>query len=274
MRRRQGYGNRRIKSEYTFRFVMSRLALIRAQVETRLLGRVPAPFALRPSMEKPVLPTGIGAIDDAIGGLPCGGITEIVGQRWCSSGLKSFLAQTLSLATCEYVCALIDATDSFDPKSAAALGVNLRRLLWVRCSGRGMKALEQALKSADVLLQGSGGFGILLLDLSGVPERLVRKIPLSTWFRFRGVMEKLSASLVILTPLPVIGTCADVTLHLSGVQIQWSEPTLNSPSHARLAMSVDFELQMESRRLRKKPSQAVKLTHYPVRAFSTKQQWA
>jgi hypothetical protein len=53
-----------------------------------------------------------------------------------------------------------------------------------------MKATEQAFKSADLLLQGSGGFGLLALDLAGVSERFVRKVPLSTWFRFRAVVEK------------------------------------------------------------------------------------
>lgn len=43
----------------------------------------------------------------------------------------------------------------------------------------GMKAMEQAFKSADLLLQGSGGFGLLILDLGG----FVRRVPLSTWFR-------------------------------------------------------------------------------------------
>ena len=36
--------------------------------------------------------------------------------------------------THEEVCVLIDANDTFDPVSAAAAGLNLERLLWIRCA--------------------------------------------------------------------------------------------------------------------------------------------
>ena len=62
------------------------------------------------------MPTGVGVIDTAIGGIPCGGITEIVGPALCSAGRKSLQAQLLAGATREQFCALVDATDSFDPQ--------------------------------------------------------------------------------------------------------------------------------------------------------------
>jgi hypothetical protein len=130
-----------------------------------------------------------------------------------------------------------------------------------------MKAMEQAFKSADLLLQGSGGFGLLTLDLAGIAERFVRKVPLSTWFRFRAVVEKLSAPLVILTPYPVVGACSSLTVNLSGAQIRWSRPTMGSPAHARLAMGLDFDVQVAARRSFKKPSQS-------IRSFSAERQWA
>jgi recA bacterial DNA recombination protein len=246
---------------------MASLAAIRAQVEERLSGRVTAPFTARPPVEQPVLVTGIPAIDSNLGGIPCGEITEIVGARWASTGRKSLQSQLLSRATKDQFCALIDATDSFDPKSARTAGVDLRRLLWIRCSGQGIKAMEQAFKSADLLLQGSGGFGLLVLDLAGVSEKFVRKVPVSTWFRFRAVVEKLSAPLVVLTPYPVVGTCSNLTVNLSGAQIRWSRPTEAGPAHARLAMGLDFDVQVAARRSFKKPSQS-------IRSFSAERQWA
>jgi hypothetical protein len=246
---------------------MVSLASIRAQVEERLSGRVTAPFTAHTPVKQPVLVTGIPAIDAILGGIPCGEITEIVGTRWCSTGRKSLQSQLLARATKDQFCALVDATDSFDPKSARAVGVDLRRLLWIRCSGQGMKAMEQAFKSADLLLQGSGGFGLVTLDLAGIPERFVRKVPLSTWFRFRAVVEKLSAPLVVLTPYPVVGTCSSLTVNLSGSQIRWSPPTAGGPAHARLAMRLDFDVQVAARRSFKKPSQS-------IRSFSAERQWA
>jgi RecA/RadA recombinase len=72
------------------------------------------------------MPTGVVTVDDAIGGIPCGGITEIVGPSLCSTGRKSLQAQLLASATREQFCALVDATDSFDPRSAQTVAGLLR----------------------------------------------------------------------------------------------------------------------------------------------------
>jgi hypothetical protein len=246
---------------------MVSVASIRAQVEERLSGRVTAPFTPRIPTQQPVLAIGIPAIDTILGGIPCGAITEIIGSRWCSTGRKTLQSQLFARATKDQCCALIDATDSFDPKSAQASGVDLRRLLWIRCGGQGMKAIEQAFKSADLLLQGSGGFGLLALDLAAVSEKFVRRVPLSTWFRFRAVVDKLSAPLVVLTPYPVVGTCCGLTVNLSGAKIRWSLPTTDGPAQARLALGLDFDVQVAARRSFKKPSQS-------IRSFSAERQWA
>jgi hypothetical protein len=240
---------------------------IRSEVEAKLSGRIANPFAMRTQAENTLMLTGIASLDALTGGIPCGAITEIVGSAWCSAGRKSLETQLLATATREHYCALVDATDSFDPKAALAAGVIQRRLLWIRCGGRGMKALEEAFKSADLLLQGSGGFGLLVVDLTGIPERFVRRIPLSTWFRFRGVVEKLPAPLVFVTPCAVLGTCSHLTLHLSGGKIRWSQPAAESPTHARLVTALDFEVQVANQRSSKKPSQK-------IGGFSAQRQWA
>ena len=245
---------------------MAQFDVVRAQVETLLTGRVAAPFVPRLSDEKHVLATGIEGIDASVGGIPRGVITEIVGPRWCSTGRKTLQAQLLATGTKEQFCALVDATDSFDPKSARAAGVNLNHLLWIRCSGRGMETAEQAFKVADILLQAGGGFGLLMLDLAGVSERVVSKIPMSTWFRFRAVVEKLTLPLVVVTPQALLGTCSSLSLHLSCAGIRWSQPGQQSPSHARVVASLNFDVQVAARRLAKKPSQA-------VRTFSAQRRW-
>jgi len=246
---------------------MPSLASIRAHVEERLTGRVTAPFTARLPAQQPTVRTGIPAIDSVLGGIPCSQITEIVGPRWCSTGRKSLQSRVLAQAAKDQFCALVDATDSFDPKSARASGVDLRRLLWIRCSGRDVKALEQAFKSADLLLQGSSGFGMVMLDLGGIPESFVRRVPVSTWFRFRAVVEKLSAPLVVLTPCAVIGTCSTLTVNLWGAQIRWSQPNSEIPAHARLPEGLDFELEVTARRSLKKSPQS-------IRIFSAERQWA
>jgi hypothetical protein len=95
-------------------------------------------------------------VDSLTGGLPRGAITEILGSA--SSGRTSFMISALAYATThEEVCVLIDTNDTFDPISAAEAGLNLERLLWIRCAAN----VEHALKATDLLLQG-GGFGIVI----------------------------------------------------------------------------------------------------------------
>jgi recA bacterial DNA recombination protein len=246
---------------------MSSPVLIRAQIEASLADRIPSAFALRSPVEIRTMPMSVSAIDSAIGGIPCSGITEIAGPSWCSAGRKSLQAQLLACATRDQFCALVDANDSFDPRSAKTVGVNLERVLWIRGGGRGVKAMEQAFKASDLLLQGSGGFGLIMVDLAGISERFVRRVPLTTWFRFRSVAEKLAAPLVFITSYPVLGTCASLTLTLSAGEVRWSLPMPGSPPHARLPTGLNFQVEVGTRRSFKKPSQ-------PIRGFWAQQRWA
>src|SRR5580658_10738125 len=79
--------------------------------------------------------------------LPRGAISEIVGRP--SSGRTAFvhaiLAESLSRGE---LCAFIDCADSFDPAAAKCNGVDLERLLWVRCG----RKPDYALKAADWML--------------------------------------------------------------------------------------------------------------------------
>lgn len=238
---------------------------IRAQVESRLGSRVSAAFAghIRPPVA--VMPTGIEDIDRTLGGIPVGAVTELVAPRFISAGQKSIQAQLLARATQEQACALVDATDSFDPKSAQAIGVNLQRLLWVRCSDRGMKGLEQAFKCADLLLQCSGGFGVIIIDLSGLAQHFVRKVPLTTWFRFRAVVEKQETALVFATPHAVTSTCAELVLAFFMQHVQWSQSTEVCPTHARVFAGFDFKAEITRKRSFKKPVQSAShtLRSYP-----------
>src|SRR5690349_21774908 len=115
----------------------------------------------RPTPE--LVRTGVSEVDTATGGLPRGCLTEIFGPA--SSGRTSLLVSILASATGrQEVCALVDAEDAFDPVSAAAAGVRLERLLWVRSAHN----TEHALKAADLLIQG-GGFGLVAMDLGDTP---------------------------------------------------------------------------------------------------------
>jgi len=126
------------------------------------------------------------------------------------------LVSLLANASQEHFCALVDASDTFDPTLGAATGMNLARLLWVRCGKNKsqLKPLEQAFKVTDILLQ-SGGFGLIIVDLGSIAERLVRGIPLSSWFRFSRVVEKQSTALVFIEQQAHATSCAGLVLRMT-----------------------------------------------------------
>ena len=125
------------------------------------------------------LPIGFPALDALTGGFPRGAISEITrpGKLRTHHLVHSLLAA--STAKLE-ICAYIDTDDSFDPVSAAAAGVALSQLVWIRCGHNA----GHALKAADYLLH-AGGFGVVVLDLCQVTPRVANRIPISYWYRFR-----------------------------------------------------------------------------------------
>src|SRR4029453_16042544 len=76
--------------------------------------------------------TDIATLDACLrGGLPRGQLSEIVGPA--SSGRTTLVLQTIAASTRRgEIAALVDTFDLFDAASAAAAGIDLERLLWVR----------------------------------------------------------------------------------------------------------------------------------------------
>ncbi len=281
-------------------------ATIRMQVESALARKIPSALTPQAKMVRPVAATGIDALDDVLrGGLPIGAVSELVGPE-CSGRTSlalSFLAQVTQAGK---VCAWIDVSNSFDPLSAAAIGVDLTRLLWVRCgvqagrveptsrhfslpekylappsikkglhgggfgphprteanglstavsgllhpqafaprcaepqrsirpkqqtvepvrpaTGRAVTStarsskpwsrIEQALRSADLLLQG-GGFSAIVLDMGSLAPEFASRVPLATWHRYRLASERTQSSILLLTQHPCAKSSAELLLRL------------------------------------------------------------
>jgi recombination protein RecA len=110
---------------------------------------------------------------------------------------------------------------------------------------------------ADILLQ-SGGFGLIAVDLSGISERVVRKVPLSSWFRFSRVIEKYPAALVFIEQEPHATSCAALVLRVV------SEPTLVSSN-----LLTQLNLKVEIVR-----SPGKKMATSERKGFSLRTQWA
>jgi len=146
---------------------------------------------------------------------PRGRISEIVGAR--SSGRTSLLHALLAASTGrDEFAALVDAGDAFDPCSAAAVGVELSRLVWVRCGGSrnaNENQVESAMRAADLLIH-AGGFGVVALDLAEAAPRQLQRIPATAWFRFRRAVETTPTILAVLAGRPLAKSCASLAVKL------------------------------------------------------------
>jgi hypothetical protein len=247
-----------------------------------LIHQCVLPGRLR-AFERPLperFPVGIQGFDQQVGGIPQSAITQILvnqtcnreqesyngkskifrskteavvaaGKRTVSSGRSALLFSLLAQSTGNgHFCALVDASDCFDPASAEAAGVDLARVLWVRCGvRRQLKPLEQAFKAADILLH-NGGFGIIAVDLGHIDERHIRRVPLTTWFRFARVVEKKPLALVFLTNCPV--GCARLTLAMKPAVPRWNRTGHVDAQPCGLSLGeMEFEIEIEQSRLGK-----------------------
>lgn len=122
---------------------------IRMQVESALARKIPSALTPPPKMVRPIVETGIEPLDDLLqGGLPVGAVSELIGPE-CSGRTSVALSFLARITDANKVCAWIDVSNTFDPASAAALGVNLKKLLWIRC---GVQQAETARRTRRFLL--------------------------------------------------------------------------------------------------------------------------
>ena len=134
---------------------MASAHLLRLQIEAALFDRIPSALTPAPRVIHPTAPTGIAALDERLGGgLPVGAISELTAPE-CSGRTSLALSFVAGLTEAGRVCAWVDVSDALDPESAAACGVDLERLLWVRCGGAQMGGMEptSGAKAPDILCE-------------------------------------------------------------------------------------------------------------------------
>ena len=185
--------------------------------------------------EDALAPFAVAALDTRLlGGLPRGHLSEIVGG--VSSGKTTLAWAWLAAATARgETVALVDTFDRFDPASAAACGIDLSRLLWVRgqplsktggavdpawlpgartVEGPGTlleRTIDRALKALNLVLQ-SHVCTAVVLDMADVPAAGLRRIPMTTWLRVQRVIEGSDTACVLLAPMPLARSAAGLTI--------------------------------------------------------------
>jgi hypothetical protein len=124
------------------------------------------------------------------------------------------------------VVAWLDAADVLDPASVAAVGVDLRRVLWVRPRG-----VEEAVRAAELVLE-VGGFTVVVLDFgSGVSSAQGRggKGRGALRLRLARAVERAGAVALVLAERPWVGTLAGVTVVLGRGGVRWGEGADGEP---------------------------------------------
>lgn len=194
---------------------------MRAALESLLRARkldvtmTAAPDALAPPPER-LAPTGAADLDAALGGgLRRGQLSEIAGRA--SSGVTTIAMAAMAAAAARgEAVALVDTADTFDPASAAAGGLDLSRLLWVRERGDAARAL----KAFSLILQ-AGGFGLVVLDLADVPAPALRRYPHTTWLRIARMVEGRETVALLTVRERLARSAGGVTVSLEPSPSRW-----------------------------------------------------
>lgn len=353
---------------------MAALSQKQAILETCLIRRGLDGFRSKANVE--LQPCGVAELDKLLGGgFPRGSLVELCGPA--CSGRTSLAYSLLAQATEQQeACAFIDVSDSLDPVSLAAAGVDLSRLLWVRCgesqkrdskasayfadgenepprglnsvskkpahvngwrhprelmrgvdqaipsmlgkqstsqklrqihvvarcageqverdrqlSRRGARPsrllpalpetprarstgyqngsakpwnrLEQALKSADLLLNGSG-WGVVIIDLGGISWVDALRINLNTWFRFRRAIENTQTILLLVGEESYARSCASLVLRCQRKADVWNRAAANVSDGASTFEGFEIQGEVSRSRVMSQPADLVRWqTHTP-----------
>jgi hypothetical protein len=220
------------------------VAVLEAALKSRKLDRTlttTLPLVGR-SDPSALAPVDLPALDDGLcGGLPRGALSELAGPR--SSGRTSLLLRVVAAATRRgELTAIVDPSDRLDVASAAAAGVDLDRLLWIR--GQHDRCVERALKALDLVLQ-AGGFGVVALDLADVPAVAVKRLPFTIWLRVQRAIEGSETACVLVVPEPVARSAGGLTLSFAA-DAAWS----GSSDRGRFLSGTDMRVRIVSPRRR------------------------
>ncbi len=165
------------------------------------------------------------------GGLERGAMVELIGRR--SSGRFSLVLTALAAATgAGEAAALVDLGDALDPQDAAAAGVELERMLWVR-----PRRVKDVLASAEVIL--SSGMPLVVIDLGMPPVPGGRGIE-AAWLRLARAARAQQTALLISSPYRVSGTAARAVLEVRRPRAAWT----GRGSSPRLLSGIAAELKL------------------------------
>ena len=183
---------------------------------------------------RPVVPTTLEPLDALLGGgLERGKLVELISRR--AAGRYSIVLSALAAGTTMgEAVALVDLGDHFDPQLAAANGVDLRRLLWVR-----PRSVKEAVMSAEMIT--ATGFQLVVVDTGLHPVR-GRRAPDAAWVRLARTAETCGAAMLVSSPYPLTGTASEAVLKAHVARAKWIGKT------PRLLAAIEMMITLEKHR--------------------------
>jgi len=177
--------------------------------------------------------------------LPTGAITLVSGYASC--GKTALMLAALAKASREAPVALVDTNERLDIHSAVEAGIDLDKLLWVRCSG----AVEHAMKAAELLLR-CGSFGMVVFDIADLSPRQLGGIPSACWMRLRRAVEKNRTIFLVLEQISSTGSFSTAVLKLNNQGLRWAEKNRDlytEPRESSLFQGLTFSIEHRKPRI-------------------------
>jgi len=166
--------------------------------------------------ERPVAvrSTGVQPLDRLLsGGLQHGRLVEIIGRHSC--GRFSIVLATLAATTARgEAAALVDLGNALDPQNAAAVGIALDRLLWIRPTH-----MKPAFIATETVL--GAGFPLVIFDL-GLPPVPGGRGADTPWLRLARAADAQGSTLLVTAPYRVSGTAAAAVISAADIRTGWS----------------------------------------------------
>jgi hypothetical protein len=193
---------------------------------------------LRDRIREEPMATSVPGLDRLLGGgLPRGTLVELTG-RGSGGRLATLLAAAKMMTDTGQPVALVDQGEQLDPQSAAEVGIDLGRLLWLR-----PRSLPDSLAAAEMLIH--TGFPMVALDF-GLPP-VIGRAPLAAWLRLARSASVHHAVVLVGSPYHLSGCAATTVLTTGRGRGRWSGP-IDGP---RQLHGLDSRLEVIRRRGRR-----------------------
>ena len=167
----------------------------------------------RMELREDPLPTSLTGLDHLLGGgLPRGELVELVGRGSCGR-FAALLATLRAVTGAGEAAALVDQGAQLDPQTAAEIGIDLERLLWLRPQNLG-----DSLAAAELLIH--TGFSLVAVDLGLPPVR--GRAPLAAWLRVARNAATHQAVVLVGSPYRLSGCAAGVVVAAGRGRGDWS----------------------------------------------------